>query len=636
MTVALTPAPVLDFFINGQPAVGAKLFTYAGGTTTKINAYTDSTGSAAFTNPIIMNARGEPQNVSGASCGIWLTPGLVYKFVFAPATDTDPPTHPIWTVDNVNGPSTSLVVFDTIALAEAASIPTGIAAILVLGYYAAGDHGGSLYLSASAGAGNGKFQSADGQWWTLQPNVVGYPEQFGAKPNNSGFDNSTAIVNCNSYFPITQLQAANYYTTQSIVLQTNSRLIRGVPVNGDSGGTLPITRIICNSATANIIQVGPNSQPTPDSTVGFLGFINLESITIARSVPVTPVSSGFFGPAGLLVQWVTSCQYTDIWSLESQNAFMIRGTVNCRFESCHGYRSVPGSTSTNDFCCSFMQDNSPNIGFVSGNASLYYTFCGAVGTNTHWNGSTAALTSYGWYSFGGFSDTFMTSSETANTNWGCVFNGSNTSVQSSGEDLSIENSVFDGCDLGGIFVGNSNVANNSVRLQGNYCGPLDSGAGTPAGITFSDIDGSFAVIGNQVISNAASVGSIGLYIFGAAGVAASDNVYIDVSNPIVLNAGNNNIIEGDLITQAYITAAQAVLMTNSGRNVIGIGLRGSVDHATLGVVLVGTGCNYNEIRCSGLDPGIITTANGKLYYNGGAITSAGTFGTTNLAQGIMA
>lgn len=101
---ALTPSPIQQFFdANGVELNGGKLFTYAGGTTTKISVFTDSTGTTAFPNPIILNSRGEPAtSTGGASTGIWLVPGTAYKFVLSPATDTDPPSNPIWTVDQIS------------------------------------------------------------------------------------------------------------------------------------------------------------------------------------------------------------------------------------------------------------------------------------------------------------------------------------------------------------------------------------------------------------------------------------------------------------------------------------------------------------------------------------------------------
>lgn len=92
---------------NGQPAVGYKLFFYvAGSVNTKQNTYTDSTGLVANTNPIILNSLGQPGNE------IWFTAGQGYKVVYAPDTDTDPPTSPIWTIDNLRGINDTSVAID--------------------------------------------------------------------------------------------------------------------------------------------------------------------------------------------------------------------------------------------------------------------------------------------------------------------------------------------------------------------------------------------------------------------------------------------------------------------------------------------------------------------------------------------
>ncbi|MDA8249417.1 MAG: hypothetical protein M0Z28_09570 [Rhodospirillales bacterium] len=94
MTTAISPLPMQRFTDNnGNPLSGGKLFVYLAGTTTKTTTYTDSTGSTPNTNPVILNTRGE--------ASVWLTPGANVKFVLSPSTDTDPPTNPIWTVDNI-------------------------------------------------------------------------------------------------------------------------------------------------------------------------------------------------------------------------------------------------------------------------------------------------------------------------------------------------------------------------------------------------------------------------------------------------------------------------------------------------------------------------------------------------------
>lgn len=101
-------SPVFNWaeLINGIPATGAKVFTYAAGSSTKQNTYTDAGGLTANPNPIILDARGEPPN------DIWLTEGQSYKFVFTASTDTDPPTSPIRTIDGITGVGDNSVTLD--------------------------------------------------------------------------------------------------------------------------------------------------------------------------------------------------------------------------------------------------------------------------------------------------------------------------------------------------------------------------------------------------------------------------------------------------------------------------------------------------------------------------------------------
>jgi hypothetical protein len=93
VTNSLAPALKQKFFTNnGKPAAGYKVFTYAAGTDTKLDTYQSANG-AANANPIILDFRGE--------ANIWTPPNVAYKFVYSPPNDTDPPTAPIWTIDEV-------------------------------------------------------------------------------------------------------------------------------------------------------------------------------------------------------------------------------------------------------------------------------------------------------------------------------------------------------------------------------------------------------------------------------------------------------------------------------------------------------------------------------------------------------
>lgn len=98
----LTLSPFVKFSEydgNGDPCSGYKLFTYQAGTAIKQATYTDVGGLSANTNPIILDAAGQAT--------IFLLNNSSYKYVLAPPDDTDPPTSPIWTQDDINSTQAS-------------------------------------------------------------------------------------------------------------------------------------------------------------------------------------------------------------------------------------------------------------------------------------------------------------------------------------------------------------------------------------------------------------------------------------------------------------------------------------------------------------------------------------------------
>lgn len=88
---------------NGDIAASYRLYTYAAGTTTLQTTYTSSTGLTANTNPIILNARGEPP------AEIWLSEGVAYKFDLKTSADVS-----VWSVpeDNIRGINDSDLTLD--------------------------------------------------------------------------------------------------------------------------------------------------------------------------------------------------------------------------------------------------------------------------------------------------------------------------------------------------------------------------------------------------------------------------------------------------------------------------------------------------------------------------------------------
>lgn len=113
MTVTISPQMFPQFFNqnnSGSPAIGYKLFTYIAGTSTKQNTWTDSTQTVLNANPIILDSNG--------IANVWLDPTLTYKYVLALSTDTDPPSSPLRTVDNISSAITNSAMFSLLQLTQ--------------------------------------------------------------------------------------------------------------------------------------------------------------------------------------------------------------------------------------------------------------------------------------------------------------------------------------------------------------------------------------------------------------------------------------------------------------------------------------------------------------------------------------
>lgn len=96
--MSVTPSPIGGFAAqffdnNGVILSGGKVYTYAAGTTTPQVVYTSASGATPHANPIILDSAGRVP-----SGEIWLTDGLVYKFVIETATGSL-----LGTYDNITG-----------------------------------------------------------------------------------------------------------------------------------------------------------------------------------------------------------------------------------------------------------------------------------------------------------------------------------------------------------------------------------------------------------------------------------------------------------------------------------------------------------------------------------------------------
>lgn len=144
---------------DGTPAAGYKVFFYEPGTTTKKTTYTTTNQTVANTNPVILDSDG---NANVCLDGR-------YKVVFAPDTDSDPPTSPIYTVDNWPEVTTTSDVDNNLITDgsfETDSDGDGVADGWLSSAWTGGtvsldtsdsDHGGKSVKMVSTGSGGGTY-----------------------------------------------------------------------------------------------------------------------------------------------------------------------------------------------------------------------------------------------------------------------------------------------------------------------------------------------------------------------------------------------------------------------------------------------------------------------------------------------
>lgn len=231
---------------TGAPLVGGLLHTYSSGTTTPKATYSDPGLTAANTNPIALDARGEAQ--------IWLGSGAYSMRL------TDSAGVTIWTVDGItsssaladalavalqtdaNGSGADLVAGTIRVVTSIAGLRTvgsaGRNLVLVAGYYSAGDGGGGIYRldtsdTTTADNGGTVIVSSAGGRWKLRHHGDVSVKQFGARGN--GTTDDTAAINAAVAFVVGLKQplhfpAGTYLVTSTISLPVGSQL---VGVKGD-------------------------------------------------------------------------------------------------------------------------------------------------------------------------------------------------------------------------------------------------------------------------------------------------------------------------------------------------------------------------------------------------------------------
>lgn len=523
--------------------------------------------------------------------------------------------------------------FATVATAANAAIPPGTAFLQVMGYYAAGDCPTAVYVPAGAGAALGKFQSADGQWWTLAPVSEGWVDWFGAQKNNPAYDNTAALAASLAYFPVSRLSGADYWIAATWKINTPWRALIGVGPN--AGGGTPVSRIVTANPAVDIIQVGPDAQP---GSIGqFLQGVTLQQITISRSVaPNLPPGTGGDirnGVSGLRVQYCLGCYFTNLWINENINAVFVRGNVANYYQGLHLGRTLAGAGGGGgaDRYYGVFVDGTAALGLAGGNASVYFSYISSACANVAINSHT--------YAYGGFTDTYWSYLESSGHASGMMLNGTtNVDAGAPTEDIHIHHAIFDGLSGYGIYINQGNAGTNITIDQCYF-------EGSQYGVFVTGTFGATSIVGCQFDNLA-----VGVYALSSLGVTDSNCNFTDCETCVQWEDSNSCESAGSILSYKSGTAhgSGAVILISAARCVWRSKITGPADSVPSGAVVLTIdgvthhACDYNEINCSGIDPGALTggSAN-KLVMGGTQIVATGIAAgapagmTHNVVYGVM-
>lgn len=466
----------------------------------------------------------------------------------------------------------------------------------------------ALFTNALSGEGTVTFGPAV---------VVGYPEWWGAQPNNPSFDCSSAINACVVACPVTELAQANYYTANPVAVGINGKTVRGP--NWEQNPAASSAQIVQTSATATGVLCGTNQASEPSNIISN---ITLSNFTVYRSVtPDNPATgslpTGF--PIGVAFMWCSLFHCDEVLCLDQSIGFYLYGTVESYLDDTSSIRSVAGANPSNDNYAGYYLDYSaPFVGFNGGNASIYMsrtrgfayfgnslTYSACIATND------------------GCVDLFITQPESGFCQYGADLQcGSGTYTS---EDFHLRSPIFDSCAISGIRInGGGNYTN--ITVEGGY---INVTTANPI-INGVNILGLLKVSGMQFFT---SVASTGFQLNTCNNFQSYGNSMLDLQSMAKLTSVTSFSMEDNVVKKvAPVTIGPGVSLTTCSRGYIRPIINGPSGSYTYGVS-VDSGSTHIEVNCSTMQPVAFGGAANKIEYNGAPWGGTTSFGTDNVASG---
>jgi len=258
----LAPSPYLTVLDgNGNPLPGAKIYTYAAGTTTNIATYSDAALTVANTNPIVADAAGRYT--------AYLSPGIGYRFDIKTSGDVS-----VDSVDNILGVPSSASTIDVVGTAGVA-----ISA------------GQVVYLSTGTGgaptAGKWYLADADNTYSSTIP-IIGVAVDAIALNNTGTIRLAGAVSNPSVEGGGTMTIGNTYY-----ISTTAGSITTTAPANAKVVG-------LAQSSTVLVVSYQSTSSVGDLSVSGTLGVTGAATLSSTLAVTGNATLGGTLGLTGLL------------------------------------------------------------------------------------------------------------------------------------------------------------------------------------------------------------------------------------------------------------------------------------------------------------------------------------------------